>query len=291
MGLAAALFVSMRPRQWVKNLLIYAALFFNPKIISLNSILEVSAGFLVFSLLSSGVYLFNDVLDVERDKLHPIKSKRPIASGDLPSRTALILSAVLVALSLAGAYLLTQNFLFISAAYIVLNLAYSTRLKHMVIIDAFSIAAGFVLRVYGGAQIIQEITSPWIVLCTVLLALFLTFSKRRHELTLFGDDALEHRETLAQYDITFLDQMIAVVTASTVIAYALWAMSPETVEKFGTGNLVYTVPFVCYGIFRYLYIVYKQGEGGDPTTIFLTDLPLIINIILWAASVVLVIYI
>ena len=278
----------MRPPQWIKNILVFAALFFQPDVLGMKQVAHVVTTFLAFCMVSSGVYIFNDIFDKERDQRHPEKCKRPIASGELETGTAAFAGAVILIAGLGIAGLLGTGLLTIAGMYICLNIAYSAYLKNLVILDAFLVALGFVLRVVAGAEVIQAPISFWIILCTILGSLFLTFSKRRHELTLIGN-AGDHRLSLTNYDTYFLDQMIAVATSGTVIAYALWTRDLETEKKFGY-HLTYTIPFVCYGIFRYLYIVHRKGLGGDPTRIFLTDLPLILNIVLWAVVVGMVVY-
>lgn len=281
-------FISMRPQQWVKNLLVFAALFFQPAVTGMTPVLKVVLTFIAFCAVSSGVYILNDIFDKDKDCFHPEKCKRPIASGELKASRALIGVLFLFILGFAIAGWLGREISIILGMYISMNIAYSAYFKNIVILDAFFVAFGFVLRVVGGAEVISAPISFWIVLCTILASLFLTFSKRRHELTSL-QNAQEHRTSLAGYDPYYLDQMIAVVTAGTIIAYALWTRDPETIQKFGS-HLTLTIPFVFYGIFRYLYIVHRKGLGGDPTKLFLTDVPLILNVLLWAVAVVLILY-
>ncbi len=235
--------------------------------------------------------MVNDLVDLEKDKLHPVKSRRPLASGKLKKETSVKIIVLVCLASLFFAFYMNILFGFIVLAYFLLNIGYSIYLKNIVIIDVVSIAAGFVLRVLGGAVIISVVASQWLILCTILLSLFLGFSKRRHELILLEDSATSHRKVLEHYSPYFLDQMIAVVTASTLICYALYTMSRDTVEKLGTSKLIYTIPFVLYGIFRYLYLVHQKEEGGSPTEIMFTDKPMIINLCLWVISSVVFIYI
>lgn len=279
---------AMRPLHWIKNLLVFSALFFQPEILGMDAMWRVIFAFVSFCMLSSGIYILNDLFDRDRDKLHPEKRHRPIASGELSISSALMAGAVLMVAGMGIGWKLGMDFLTIIGMYLCLNVAYSAYLKNLVIIDAFMVATGFVLRVVGGAEVINAPISFWIVLCTVLASLFLTFSKRRHELT-YMENAGEHRLSLAGYDPYFLDQMIAVVTAGTVIVYVIWTRDPMTMAKFGP-DLAYTIPFVCYGVFRYLYIVHRKQLGGDPTRVFLTDVPLIINLMLWALTVGMVLY-
>lgn len=290
MGQIKYIIASMRPHQWVKNLIIFAALVFSIHLRSPQYFILTLGGFFLFCLAASGVYLFNDIIDLESDKLHPVKSKRALPSGKLTVSTASTASIVLLLISIVGAFLLRINFGIVVSFYVIINLLYSFRLKNVVILDVMTIAAGFVLRVFSGAVLIEVPVSEWLIICTVLLSLFLGFSKRRHELTLLEKEANAHRSVLQQYSPYFLDQMIGIVTASTVMSYALYTMSEETVRKFNTKNLIYTVPFVLYGIFRYLYLVHRSYEGGNPSKLLLTDKPLLINIILWIVAVILIIY-
>jgi 4-hydroxybenzoate polyprenyltransferase len=280
----------MRIQQWIKNLFIFAALIFSGNLFFLTDLYLTISGFILFSLVSSGVYLFNDIIDIEKDKLHPIKSARPLPSGKLSPNTALVVSIILIVFSISTSYLLHSNFVLVLLLYLVLNIWYSYQLKTFVIIDVMTISAGFVLRVIGGAIIIGVPTSEWLIICTILLSLFLGFSKRRHELLILEQHANTHRPVLQHYSPYFLDQMIGIVTATTVMSYALYTISDETIHKFGTKNLIYTVPFVLYGIFRYLYLVHKKEGGGNPTKIMVTDPPLIVNVILWIVSAIIFIY-
>ncbi len=286
--------ISMRPNQWIKNLVVFAPVAFAQRLLDPHMLLAAGGAFICFCLASSGVYLLNDVVDREADRLHPEKKDRPVASGRLGIGAAIVSMSMLFLVSAIISLSIRPMVTAIVAAYVVLNLAYSFRLKGLVIIDAFSVAFGFVLRILAGAEALRlfdpkiEI-STWIILCTLLGSLFLAFCKRRHELGL-PQSTLNHRASLAHYSIGFLDQMIAMSTASTVMAYALWTIWPGTVSKFGTRALFWSVPFVCYGIFRYLYLVHQKNMGGSPSRVFLSDAPLIVNILLWFASVFLVLY-
>lgn len=282
--------VSLRPAQWTKNLFVAAALIFAKKVFDVPLLLRTLAAFAVFCLLSGAIYIVNDVLDAAEDRLHPRKSRRPIAAGRIGRSEAVVLAAGLAALSLVAADLLDPAFFAAAAAYVLLQLAYSVRLKDVVILDIFVVALGFVLRVVAGGLVIAVPISPWLLLCTMLLALFLAMSKRRHELLLLEGDAARHRRSLEEYSFRLLDQMISVVTASTVIAYCLYTVSEETVRKFGTDRLIYTTPFVLYGIFRYLYLIHQKDQGGSPEELILKDKPLLLAIVLWIASIVTIIY-
>jgi 4-hydroxybenzoate polyprenyltransferase len=248
------------------------------------------AAFAVFCALSGAVYLLNDMVDRERDRLHPTKRLRPIASGRLSARRAATVAVVLILLALAGAGAIGPPFAVAAALYVLLLGAYSVWLKHLVIADVLAVALGFVLRAVAGALAIDVAISGWLVICTLLLALFLALGKRRHEYLTLGDDARRHRPILAEYSAGLLDQMIAVVTASTVTAYALYTMSPETVAKFQTHLLPATLPFVLYGIFRYLYLLYRRQLGGNPSELFLNDRPLLVNTACWMLAVLLILY-
>jgi len=281
---------SLRPVQWTKNFFLFAALLFAQKIFDVPLFLKTLGAFVIFCLLSGSLYLVNDVLDFEEDRVHPKKSKRPIASGRVRRPQAVAAAVVLSAASLACAYVLNPRFFIAGAAYLVLQLAYSLKLKHVVILDVFLVASGFVIRVVAGGLVIDVPLSSWLLICTTLLALFIAMSKRRHELVLLEENASSHRPILKEYSAYLLDQMISVVTASTVIAYCLYTVSEDTVRKFGTSNLIYTTPFVLYGIFRYLYLVHQKGKGGSPEELIIQDRPLQIAVFLWIASAVGILY-
>lgn len=291
--------LSMRPRQWVKNFMVFPALVFSVKIFEPFSLLLSLWTFVVFCLLSGSVYLLNDLADVESDRRHPVKCKRPIPSGALPVRVAQWAVGATLLFALVGAAAIIPfapgagwRFLLVCLAYLALQFAYSTRLKHVVILDVMCIALGFDLRVLAGGVVLDVPVSFWLITCTTLLALFLGFGKRRHELMLLADEATSHRRILQEYSTHFLDQMISVVTASTVLAYSLYTMSEETTSAFGdrAEYLPLTIPFVLYGIFRYLYLVHQKESGGSPTRTLVTDPPILINIGLWLAAVIVILY-
>jgi len=289
MSLPRALLVSLRPHQWTKNLFVLAALAFSKHLFDGDAAIRATSAFAVFCGLSGAVYLVNDLADLEHDRLHPRKRGRPIASGALGVPAARAAAASLFALGLVAAWALGPGFLLCASAYLALNLAYSFGLKDVVILDVLAIAIGFVLRAVAGAVAIQVAFSDWLLVCTILLALFLALAKRRHELVTLPD-AVSHRAILAEYSPYLLDQMIAVVTASCLTAYAFYTLAPETVEKYRTDRLAYTIPFVIYGIFRYLYLVHRKEQGGSPGDALLTDRPLLATVALWAAAVVLIVY-
>lgn len=281
---------SMRPQQWLKNFFIFAPLIFSQNVTDSILIKRSLLAFAIFCLLSGSVYILNDLKDMEEDKRHPIKSKRPIASKKLKTRHAIIAFVVASVISLLLCLLLNMNFFYIALFYLILQIAYSFRLKHVVILDVFIVAAGFFIRVIAGGLAIEVYISPWLLICTALLALFLAMSKRRHEIILLEKDAESHRPILKEYSPYLLDQMIAVVTASTVIAYCLYTISDETITKFGTTKLIFTVPFVLYGIFRYLYLIHQKSEGGTPEVLILKDKPLLLDIFLWILCASIIIY-
>jgi 4-hydroxybenzoate polyprenyltransferase len=288
--LAVSLLLSLRPSQWTKNLIIFLPLMFGQRLLEPISVLQSGAAFVIFCALSGVVYLINDVADRDADRRHPVKMLRPIASGAVPIRLALAAAAILGILAVAVAFWLRPQFGVIAGGYVLLLGLYSGQLKHLVIIDVLTIAIGFVLRAAGGAVAIGVQLGPWLYVLTMLLALFLALSKRRHELVLLADGAIGHRKILQEYSPYLLDQMIAVVTASTIVAYAFSTVSPEVVQKFGTDLLGLTLPFPLYGIFRYLYLVHQKEGGGSPSDMLLNDRPLLICVGLWAAAVAFIIY-
>src|SRR6266850_1993167 len=261
-----AVLVSLRPRQWVKNLFVFAGLVFGQRLFT-PAVWPALGAFVIFCGLSGAAYLVNDVADRDQDRLHPKKRERPVAAARI-----------------------STSVLLVAVAYVVLLTAYSLWLKHVVIVDVLTVAVGFVLRALAGTLAIDVDVSGWLLICTSLIALFLALGKRRHEYLALGAEAARHRPILAEYTAGLLDQMIAVVTASTVTAYALYTMSPETVAKFHTQLLPVTLPFVLYGIFRYLYLLYRRQLGGNPSELFLNDRALLINTACWIAAVLLIIY-
>lgn len=281
---------SLRPAQWAKNLFVLAPLVFAQRLTLLPSAGRALLAFAIFCAASSTVYLINDIRDREEDRRHPIKRLRPIAAGSLPVGAAALAAALLGAGALTAALGLGPLFAGIVGGYLLLNVLYSAGLKDLVILDVMSISLGFVLRVLGGAVATGVAVSDWLLLCTIFLALFLAFSKRRHELMLLADAAHEQRSVLSHYSQAFLDQMINVVTASSVLAYALYAIAPETVQKFHTRHLIYTIPMVLFGIFRYLYLIYQRPGKRNPTEAILRDPPFLINMLLWAAAVLWIVY-
>lgn len=290
MKMALNLVRAMRPKQWTKNLLLFAALLFAKRMNDPQAVLWVCAAFVLFCILSGTVYLVNDVVDIEQDRKHPRKRKRPIASGALPVKVALSAAAVLAPLSILGCFLIQVNLGVVAAAYLGLTLAYGFRLKHVVILDALAVSGGFVLRAVAGAEAISVVISPWLLMCTLLLALFLTFTKRRQEIVLLEDDAAATRQILEEYTPHLLDQMIAVVTSCTVMSYCLYTISERTVHEVGSRDLILTIPLVIYGIFRYLYLVHRHGQGDAPDQVLLNDGPLLLTVALYVAVVALIFF-
>ena len=290
MGLARAVWVSLRPRQWVKNLFVLAGVIFSRNLFT-PLFWPALAAFALFCTLSGGIYLLNDVADCAKDRLHPTKRGRPVASGALSRSAALRVGTGILLASLALSFLLSVAFGWVAVGYAALLVAYSAGLKRVVIVDALTVSVGFVLRAVAGTVVIGVEISGWLLICTILLALFLALGKRRHELLTLEGAAANHRPILAEYSAGLLDQMIAVVTASTVTAYALYTMSTETVAKFHTRLLPLTLPFVLYGIFRYLYLLYRRQLGGNPSELFLTDRALLLNTLLWMLTILLIIYV
>lgn len=288
-GTAGALVESLRPRAWLKNVFLFAGIIF-ARLWNPGALLVTALGALGFSLLAGSIYLLNDVADRRRDILHPEKRMRPVASGRLAPGAALAAAAVLASLVLSVSFAKSPGFFTVCLAYLVMQLFYSFRLKHVPILDCLLIAMGFVLRALAGVEIASdagfEITiSPWLLLCTFFVAVFLAFSKRRAEVVALGDEAREHRAILKEYTPHLLDEMIGVSTASSLMCYALYTVSERTAAQV-SPKLWMTVPFVAFGIFRYLYLVHMRNMGGSPERTLLSDPPMIINILLWMGSVI-----
>ena len=287
---AASLFVSLRPDQWTKNLIVFAALIFAVKLLDPAATAKAAAAFLIFCALSGAVYLVNDVADREQDREHPVKRMRPIAAGDLSPAAAMIAAVVLSAITLTASFALRPAFGVVAAAYLALFVVYTRSLKHIVVLDVMTIAIGFVLRAVAGGLVINVHISNWLLVCTMLGALFLGLAKRRHEITLLAAGAKGHRRILEEYDPYLLDQMIGVVAAATMVAYIIYCASPETHASFGTEWMVLTTPFPIYGLFRYLYLVHRKAGGGSPSDMLLEDRPLLACVLLWGITSVLIIY-
>lgn len=283
---------ALRPKQWTKNAVVLAAFLFalgdRQQHIGLSSFWIALQAMAVFCLVSSGVYLLNDVKDIPYDRAHPTKRLRPVAAGEITVGVALAMSAGLLAGGLGWAAWLSRPLLAVAAGYVLLQVVYTFGLKKVALVDLFVIAAGFVLRALAGAVVLRVAISPWLLLCALLLALFLALCKRRHEKVVLNDVTGETRPALEHYDERLLDQLIAIVSAATVVSYALYTLWPDTVQKFGTARLGLTIPFVLFGIFRYLDLVYRHEKGGQPELILLTDIPLLADLALYGLSVLLI---
>lgn len=288
-AMPAALLSALRPRQWIKNGFVFAALVFDGQLTNLPALLRTTAGFILFCLASSSVYLFNDIRDLEEDRRHPSKRNRPLPSGRLSVPTAGAAAATLAAISLAGGFALGTAFGAAVLAYVGLFLVYSLRLKHIPIVDVLSIAAGFVLRVAGGVVLITVMRfSPWLYVCTTLVALYFGFGKRRAELQLLADNAGQHRRVLDGYTLPLLDQLIVIVSSATIMAYSLYTFSAENLPD--NHLMMLTIPFVIYGVFRYLWLIQVQAAGGAPDELVLTDRPLLVTFLLWGFAAVGILY-
>ncbi len=284
-----ALLKTMRPHQWTKNVFVFTALVFDRKLFMWDPFIKTTLAFVLFCMAASAVYIINDLADIEQDRRHPKKRFRPLASGALSPRVAMVAAVLLVGISVPASFAVHLYLGLILTGYLILQFAYSHLLKHLVIIDVMTVAAGFVLRVGAGVVVVQvERFSPWLYVCTTLLALFIAINRRRHELILLAEDASNHRRILDEYNIAFLDEMNSMVTASTVIAYSLYTFSAPNLPANHTMML--TIPFVIYGLFRYLYLVHVRGEGGAPDELVLKDKPLFATLVLWVLAVLLVLY-
>lgn len=280
----------LRPAQWSKNAILFGAILFSKHLFDPTAFLRVLAGFASFCLIASAAYVMNDLRDIDRDRRHPQKKSRPLPSGRISPTLALFTGLACGAVGLGLAAALNWNFFLLVAFYLAWQVAYTFLMKEVVILDVMALATGFVIRAVAGGVVIDVPISPWLVICTFLLALFMGFAKRRHEVVLLDASAADHRRSLREYSPYFLDQMISVVTASTVLAYATYTISPEVREKLGTEYLYLTIPFVLFGIFRYLYLVHQKEEGGNPTQLMLTDAPLIVDVFLWGLTAALLLY-
>ncbi|MBI2941141.1 MAG: decaprenyl-phosphate phosphoribosyltransferase [Chloroflexi bacterium] len=282
------LFRAARPKQWSKNVLLFFGLIFALKLTHPRLLAISVAAFVIFCAVSSAIYLINDLADVEKDRRHPIKRNRPLASGQITATEATVAAMVLLAATIPLAFSLNWKFGILVVTYIALQTGYSFALKHLVLLDVFALAAGFVIRAAAGAVVIDVPISPWLYVCTILGSLFLGLSKRRHELILLADGAAEHRRILQEYTPALLDQLIVIVTSSTVMAYSLYTFSAENLPR--NHAMMATIPFVLYGTFRYLYLIHLKDAGGSPEEVLLRDRPLLINIALWLSTAVAILY-
>lgn len=285
-----SLLVVIRPHQWVKNLFVLAPLLFGRRLTDPTALTDAAVGFAAFCLLSSAVYIFNDWWDAEEDRAHPEKRNRPISSGSLSAGLALSTGAVLLVAGIGLGLVVGKSFAAICLLYAILMAAYCILLKRVIVLDAMTIAGGFVLRVLAGAIAVGVAATHWLIACTFLLALFLAFSKRRQELLTLEDGATDHREVLSHYSVRYLDSVINIVIGAAIVCYALYTVAPETVARFGTDSLVYGTAFVLYGMLRYLALINDPSKGGNPSKVLLTDLPLLLTLAGWAAYNISVIY-
>lgn len=284
------LFFALRPKHWIKNLLIFLPAIFGQKLFIPAVFLRTLLAFLFFSLASSSAYLINDILDRKKDKVHPLNRLRPIASGKIKVGPAIFAAIILGAGATFLSGLSDYRLGLIVLAYLIFNLLYSFFLKEMVIIDVFCLGIFFLFRLLAGALVAEIALSHWIIMCVILLAIFLGFNKRRQELRLINITDKSHRKVLEHYNEYFIDQMCTVLASSIVVVYSLYTIDARTVQEFGTGHLIYTIPFVYYGIFRYMYLIHKLVKDGDPTTMLLSDNKMMINLLLWIAMCIAVIY-
>jgi 4-hydroxybenzoate polyprenyltransferase len=289
-GQLAAIFRLARPHQWIKNALVLAPLVFGQRLFVFHDVMLAAVAFVAFCALSSAGYILNDIADRDADRLNPEKCDRPLARGDITvaaaGRAALVLAAIAVVLSIV----LGRAFVAIAVVYAVLQLVYSLWAKHQVIIDVIAVAIGFVLRAFAGGVAINVEVSPWLVFITFVLALFLVLARRRHELIALGDDAIAHRSALSQYSVRLVDQMISIVAGATLVSYMIYTASAEVEAKLGTRHLYLTVPFVAFGILRYLYLIDERNEGGDPARVLIHDRPLMLAVALWIITDIALLY-
>ena len=285
------LVAEVRPLEWTKNLLVFSGAIFSKSLVDGNNVRLSVLGFLVFCAASSGVYIFNDLCDLKQDREHPVKRNRPLASGLLNVNVGRLAMFALFAIAALGSVQLSVGFALVIAVYIVTCLAYSLKLKEFVILDVILIASGFVLRAISGAVLIGVEPSAWLVICTSMVALLIGFGKRRHELVLLDAEAGNHRVSLDDYSIEFLNSIMGICAGAAVLTYALYTRADETVARVGSQAMLVTIPFVVYGIFRYLFLIHKRQAGGDPVQILLRDRPTLVNLILWISSAAAVIYI
>ncbi len=283
-----AIIEAFRPKQWTKNAVVFAAIVFDGRLFELDSLAIVAIAAILFALISSAGYLYNDLRDLEADRQHPIKRQRPIASGRLNPGAAWLIIAAIYLVVFPVALLFSPMFAGVLLVYVILMLAYSRWLKNLVILDVFIIAAGFVLRAVGGAVVVDIPISPWLYVCTILLALFIGFAKRRHEISLLESEAVNHRRNLSHYSIALLDQFILIVAGASIIAYSLYTFDSPALPD--DERMMLTIPFVIHGVFRYLYLVHRKGSGGAPEQVVLEDKPLLATVVLWGMMSVTLLY-
>lgn len=285
----------LRPRQWIKNVVVFAGLIFAGRLGEPDFLTHALAAFVTFCLLSSAVYVVNDIIDVEKDRLHPKKKSRPLAAGQVSVGGAGFFAAALTLLGLVMGFLLGPRFGVTCAAFVLLNFLYSVLLKRAAMIDVLTIAVSFMVRAIGGVEVLRDLDpgvalSAWLLLCTFFFALFMGLGKRRSELALLEEAAVQHRRALGEYSVALVDIVLPMVTTSAIIAYSIYTIWPATVEKLGTDKLVYTVPVVVYGFFRYLFLIREKGLGGNPSEILFRDFPLLASVLVWSVSVIGILY-
>lgn len=284
------LLVEMRPQEWVKNLLVFSGVIFSRSLFDLHDLWTSTLGFLIFCAASSGIYLFNDLCDIRSDRSHPIKCTRPLAAGELNINLARFAMVALFAAAALGSLALSSRFALIIVLYLAMCVAYSLQLKNVVILDVILIASGFVLRAISGAVLIDVSISEWLIICTSMVALLVGFGKRRHELTLLRSAASTHRKNLSEYSLRFLDSIMAICAGAALITYALYTRADETVARVGSQWMLITIPFVVYGVFRYLFLIYQRDAGGDPVKMLFRDRPTVLNLLFWLIAASLVVY-
>jgi len=287
------LIVSMRPKQWTKNLVLFAGIVFSKRFTDPELVRLSFFGFLVFCGLSGAIYILNDVFDRERDREHPKKSGRPITAGKISPRLAVRFATLLIVVLLPASWIIGREFFYLAAAFVGVNLAYSLIFRNVVILDVIAISFSFLIRAAAGVAVLHPVIpdlefSPWLWICTLFLSLFLAICKRRNEITHLVS-AGDHRTSLRDYSVTLLDQLVSLSATASIIAYSIYTVWPSTVAKFGTKDLVFTIPFVVFGIMRYLFLVYSRHEGGDPSGVLLTEKAIIIDVFLWFAVVIYII--
>ena len=277
------LIISMRPKQWYKNLILFVGIVFSHNLFSFSMWFDIISAFTIFCMLSGGDYVINDILDIERDKRHPTKRKRPIASGRLKKSHAILFATILIILALSGSYLINSLFFVVSIMFFLLHNAYTLFLKHIILVDVLTISTNFVIRAVAGCLAISVLISPWLIICAFLLALFLALGKRRHELVLLGEAAKGHRKILEEYSTEMLDQMIGITSGALIISYSLYTFLADD------SYMMLTIPFAVYGLFRYLFLVHAKSFGGETEMIF-KDKGMMLSMVLWAVLVVLILY-
>jgi len=285
-----SLLILMRPQQWTKNLLVFAALIFSNNLLNIDAFITVFLTFCCFCLTSSVIYIVNDWKDRENDRIHPGKKNRPLACGAISTGDAFTFAVFIVIADIIILFSLGSHVWMVLGAYFLMNIAYTFKLKHVVILDIIIVALGFVLRAISGGVVIEVEISSWLIVATFFLALFLVLCKRRFEMMSLGKNAINHRKNLSDYSVQLLDQMIAIVSGITILSYSLYTLSPQTIRKFNTENLILTIPFVVFGIFKYLHLIYKKQLGGKPEEILLNDRYIQLSIILWIICAVVIIY-